>query len=184
MVPQMLSNTMVHITHRLMELDQNRDKEHTVATHMAALQKVYLHEPNILNATEKPSSFNPADRLRRVDSITHWVPPGSWDLKVGAVWEVKRPNATPAEIEICEGQVFDACERSLAYINNGQCYGFSGFGSFWRVFLYKKPGKTYTCLTGEGPPLRDYYVDISDPSDASEAWLIDSCLRDLREHMR
>lgn len=47
----------------------------------------------------------------------------------------------------------------------------------------EKPGKRWTCLTGEGPATRDYYVDISDAADDSEAIMFDSCLRDLREHM-
>jgi hypothetical protein len=183
MAPTILSDHTVRVAHRLMKQFQNRVKEHPVATCMAALQNVYLHEPHILNGTEKPPTPHQADRHRRVDSVTHWCVPNILDLFVGAVWEVKRPHATPAEIEICESQVYDPCERCLTRTNEGRCYGFSGFGSFWRVFLYVKPGGVFTCLTGEGPATRKFYVDISDTSDTSEAWLIDSCLRDLREHM-
>jgi hypothetical protein len=183
MPPSILSDDGARITHRLMEQEQNRDKEFPVATNMVALQKIYLHEPSILNCAEKPPTTQPADRLRRVDCITHWFVPGHMDLFVGAVWEVKRPDAAPREIEICEGQVYNACERCLQQYTSGKCYGFSGFGSFWRVFLYEKPGNTFRCLTGEGPATRLYYVDISDTSDTSEAWLFDSCMRDLREHM-
>jgi hypothetical protein len=78
-----------------------------------------------------------ADRNRRVDSITHWCQNGSWDFHVGAVYERKKPDATPKEIEICEGQVYDACERNVRDRQTGRCYGFSGFGSFWRVFVLK-----------------------------------------------
>ncbi|KAI2475128.1 hypothetical protein Ptr902_13475, partial [Pyrenophora tritici-repentis] len=104
---------------------------------------------------------------------------GSWNFHVGAVYECKKPGVTPAEIETCEGQVYDACERNLCDRPTGKCYGFSGFGSFWRVFVLQKPGQRYTCLTGEGPSNRKYYVDVS----AAEGMLIDSCFRDLREHM-
>jgi hypothetical protein len=168
-----------------MEQEGNREKEHPVATFMASIQNVYLHEPSIVNVVEKPPSTHPSDRNRRVDSVTQWClpEPASPDFYVGAVWEVKRPDATPAEIEVCENQVLDACERALRGYQTGRCYGFSGLGSLWRVFLYEKPGANFTCLTGDGEPLSEFYVDISDTTDTSEAWIFDSCLRDLREHM-
>ncbi|KAI1562015.1 hypothetical protein PtrEW4_010229 [Pyrenophora tritici-repentis] len=173
----LLSDLAVRVAHY--HMGRHEDKEYPVVTFLGAMQKVYLHDPNIINAGEKPPTSSSADRLRRVDSITHWCQSGSWDFHVGAVYECKKPGATPAEIETCEGQVYDACERNLRDRPTGKCYGFSGFGSFWRVFVLQKPGQRYTCLTGEGPSNRKYYVDVS----AAEGMLIDSCFRDLREHM-
>lgn len=173
-----LSDRAVRVAHYQMGLHE--DKEYPVLTFLAAMQKVYLHDSNIINAEEKPPTDSPVDRYRRVDSITYYCKPESLDLHVGAVYECKKPDATPAEIEICEAQVFDACQRTLRDRTEGKCFGFSGFGSFWRVFVYEKPGPKWTCLTGEGPCTRKYYVDVSD----TEYMLIDSCFRDLREEMK
>jgi hypothetical protein len=177
-MPSLLSDPAVRIAHFSMEA--NKDKEYPVATFMAAIQNVYLHDPLIINATEKPPSTHREDRFRRVDGITHWCTLGSWNLQVGAVWECKRPDATPADIEICESQVFDACERNLRGQSTGTCYGFSMIGSLWRVFKYKKPSNRFECITGEGAVTRDLYMDVS---DESEAMLIDACLRELRNDM-
>ena len=62
----------------------------------------------------------------------------------------------------------------------GRCYGCSMFGSFWRVYLYKKLGERYACITGEGESTRNYYYEFT---DSNEAMMIDSCSRDMREHM-
>jgi hypothetical protein len=180
-MPSLLSDCALRTAH--MQMEGNQTLEHPVATLLAALQRVYLHEPTIINAAEKPPADDPVYRRRRVDSVTHWCVPGSNALPISAVWEVKKPNATPREIEICEGQVFDACQSNLRNYASGTCYGFSGIGSFWRVFVFEKPGSHYKCLTGEGPSTLASYVDISDATDESEAILFDSCLRDLREFM-
>jgi hypothetical protein len=178
-MPALLSDPLVRVSHKLMEDD--KDAEHFVATTVAALHAVYFPEATILYATEKPPTSNASDRRRRVDGVTHHWRAGSWDLPVVAVWEFKKPNATPSEIEICEGQVFDACERYLRDTAEGACFGFSVIGSFWRVFKYQQPGARFACITGEGPPNIQFYFDIS---DSAEGQMIDSCLRDLREHMR
>jgi hypothetical protein len=174
----LLGDRVVRVTHRLME--QDKTAEHHVATMVAALHNVYFHEPSIVLAPEKPPTNHASDRQRKVDAITHWWPGNTWNLLVGAVWEFKKPNATPSEIETCEGQVLDACERYLRGTTRGECYGFSVIGSFWRVFIYEKPGSRFISLTGEGPADNRYYFDIS---DHAEGQMIDSCLRDLWVHM-
>jgi hypothetical protein len=177
-----MSSLLVDSTARVAHywMQQNPDAEHHVATQVAAIHNVYFPEKEILHACEKPPTNHQRDRRRRVDAITHWHKQGTWEFKVGAVWEFKKPNATPSEIETCEGQVFDACERYLADEQFGACFGYSVIGSFWRVFKYEKPGSTFACITGEGASNLKFYFDIS---HEAECKVIDQCLRDLREHM-
>jgi hypothetical protein len=176
-MPSLPSDLAVHVANY--HMGNHGDKEYPVVTFLVAMQKVYLHDPNIINAGKKPPTASAADQHRRVDSIPHWCQNGSSDFNVRAVYECKRPDATPKEIEICEAQVYDACERNVRDRQTGRCYGFSGFGSFWRVFILEKPSQRFTRITGEGDSTRKHYVDVSD----SEGMLIDSCFQDLREHM-
>lgn len=67
-MPNLLSDPVVQVAFYIMQA--NQDKEHPVATFLACLQRVYLHEVSIVHATEKPPTNSAADRNRRVDSIT------------------------------------------------------------------------------------------------------------------
>jgi hypothetical protein len=177
-MPSLLSDHPVRVAHYNMGL--HGDKEYPVTVFASTLDKVYFWEPTIVSATEKPPTDHPHDRRRRVDKVIQWCVTTTWNFWVGAVFEFKRPDATPAEIKQAEAQVYDACERYLRNQPTGKCYGFSVFGSFWRVYLYEKPGARYTYITGEGPSTQEYYYNVT---DSNEAMLIDSCFRDVREHM-
>jgi hypothetical protein len=158
---------------------ENKKKtEHYVATLISAIHAVFFPEPTILLSTEKSPSDNPKHRRLKVDSITQHLIDGTCDLRTGAVWEYKKPDAAPAEIETCEAQTNENVEMYLKN-ESGICFGFSVIGSLWRVFTYKQPGAKFTCITGDGDANRNHY----DITSLAEGLVIDSFLRDLPELM-
>jgi hypothetical protein len=158
-------------------------QEHHTVTLSRAVMDCYWLDPSVVNAAEIPPTASADDSRRRVDNVTLYVPygPVTWRFKVAIVWECKRPDATPAEIETCEGQALNACQRLFAS-HVGVCYGICVIGCFYRVFTYEMTGSYWTSLTGDpdGAANLKNYADIS---NLNEAPLIDSLFRDIRQRM-
>jgi hypothetical protein len=163
------------------------EAEHTAVGLMVSVQNIFLWEPEIQNCPEKPPTNNQEDSRRRVDMITYYLkqPQHDWKWHVGAVWEVKKKHAGPADVTTCETQLLDACNRLFA-ATTGSCFAFAVIGNKWRAYKYTMPTVgglgTFTCLirnpdhTGN----LDAYMDIG---DTDEGPVINSIVRDLREDM-
>jgi hypothetical protein len=160
-----------------------KDEEHAAVTMTRTVQDMFFPDPTVVTSAEKPPTKNKEDRRRRVDAITMYIQPDNpWAFKVGALWECKKESATDADIEKCEVQLFEACQR-LVTAPEERCYAISAIGSFWRIFLYGDQGKIWDSLTGErdGEPHISHYMDLSDEFQSS---LINAILRDIRELMK
>jgi hypothetical protein len=101
-------------------------------------------------------------------------------FKFNAMWAC---DVAGGDVEDCEHKLLTACDGHFKEHGNPH-FAFAIVGPYWRVFSFKRPTKdgipTWSSFTGHamGGPDLEHYADVNEPS---EAILVDSLLRDLRQ---
>ncbi|KAF2175339.1 hypothetical protein K469DRAFT_611132 [Zopfia rhizophila CBS 207.26] len=139
------------------------------------LSKVYFAEDHFYVDAQKPAS--PNDPLRRVDEQVKYFEKGTLKTRILCFHEGKKPSANTDDMQVVEGQAFEACATYCDFAGINHVYALTTIGTLARTWKYSHGTRQLEPLFGSAGLLnRAAYVD----ADSAHASQLDQTFRHMK----